>query len=178
MHPRIAELLRYLDLQTANLRVAFESIPADRRGLRPSPDRWSPAEIVHHLVIVERRLTLRLAGLIEQARALPPETDATSLFPMPNATRVEARDRRFKTSEASEPRDTNPERVWHEFLDTRKELEGVIATGDGLQLGAVTAPHPALGPFTAYEWIAFAGSHASRHADQIREIDASAQAAR
>jgi len=178
MHPRIAELLAYVDLQTANLRAAYESVPADRRGVRPSPDRWSPAEVVHHLVIVERRLAQRLGALIEQARALPPETDATSLFPMANATRVEIRDRRFKTSEASEPRDTDPAHVWDEFLDARKELERVIATGDGLQLAAVTAPHPALGPFSAYEWIAFAGSHASRHADQIREIDASAQAAR
>jgi hypothetical protein len=178
MHPRITELLKYLDLQTANLRAAYDSVPTDRRSVRPSPDRWSPAEIVHHLVIVERRLSQRLAALIEQARTLPRETDATSLFPMANATRVEVRDRRFTTSEASEPRDTDPARVWDEFLDTRKELERVIATGDGLQLGAVSAPHPALGPFSAYEWIAFAGSHASRHADQIREIDASSPVAR
>ena len=178
MHPRITELLVYLDSHTVNLRSAYESVPADRRAVRPSPDRWSPAEVVHHLVIVERRLSQRLASLIEQARALPPEADESSLFPMANATRVEIRDRRFKTSEASEPRDTDPARVWNEFLDTRTELERVIATGDGLQLGAVTAPHPVLGAFSAYEWIAFAGAHASRHADQIREIGASAAADR
>ena len=172
MHPRIAELLDYLEAQTANLRDAFECVPPDRRRERPTPDRWSPAEIVHHLAIVERRVGLRLAGLIEQARALPPESDTTTLFPMANATRVEVRNRRLKAPEAAEPRDTDPTRVWDDLLEARAALRTVIATGDGLQLGAVTAPHPFLGDFTGYEWIVFVGAHATRHADQIREIAA------
>jgi ABC-type sugar transport system substrate-binding protein len=76
---------------------------------------------------------------------------------------------RFKTSEASEPRDTDPARAWDELLAARAELKQIIATGDGLALGAVSAPHPALGPFSGYDWIVFVGSHAARHADQIRE---------
>lgn len=169
MHPRIAELLIYIDAQAELLRDAFDSIPEERRGIRPAPDRWSAAESVHHVTIVERRLTMRLAGMIEQARALPPETDETSLFPMARAALVEVRAARFRTSDASEPRDTNSTTVWREFEEARRQLKDVIATGDGLDLGEVSAPHPALGAFTAYEWIAFAGSHAARHADQIRE---------
>ena len=174
MHPRIAELLDYLEAQTGNLRAAFESIPADRRMERPTPDRWSPAEIVHHLAIIESRVGLRLAKLIEQARALPPESDTRTLFPMTNATRAEVRDRKLKTPEAGEPRGTDPTRVWDQLLESRAALHVVIKSGDGLQLGAVSAPHPYLGDFTAYEWIAFVGAHAARHADQIREIAFSA----
>jgi hypothetical protein len=173
MHPRIAELLDYLDVQTANLRSAYDSVPPDRRAVRPAADRWSASEVVHHVVIVERRLCVRLAALIEQARALPPEDETSSLFPLDIAARVEVRHRRFKTSEASEPRDTNSERVWDDYIETREALENVIATGTGLRLGAVSAPHPVLGPFTGYDWIAFAGAHAARHADQIREMAAS-----
>lgn len=170
MHPRIAELLEYLDNQNENLSAAFELVPDERRMLRPAADRWAPAEIVHHLDIVERRLVQRLASLIEQARALPPEPDAASLFPMEKAVRVEVRSRRFTTSEASEPRNTDPDRVWTDYMATRDALKKVIAAGDGLSLGAVRAPHPVLGELTAYEWIAFAGAHAARHADQIREM--------
>lgn len=170
MHPRIAELLQYLDAQTKNLKSAFDRVAPDQRLVRPGPDRWSPAEIVHHVVIVERPLVPRVAALIEQARALPPETESTSLFPMAHATRVEMRSRRVTTFRAAEPSDTDPLRVWKDYLDTRETLKEVIATGDGLSLGAVSAPHPMLGAFTAYEWIAFAGAHAARHADQIREM--------
>ena len=170
MHPRIAELLTYLDRHNENLRAAFELVPDERRMLRPAPNRWAPAEIVHHIDIVERRLVQRLSALVEQAQALPPESDATPLFPMDKAVLIELRARRITTFEVYEPRDTDADRVWADYMQTRDALKELIAAGDGLSLGAVTAPHPVLGEFTAYEWIAFAGAHAARHADQIREM--------
>jgi hypothetical protein len=54
-------------------------------------------------------------------------------------------------------------------MTARSELEAAIADADGLALGEVTAPHPALGTFTGYDWIAFAGTHVARHAAQILE---------
>ena len=168
MHPRLTELLAYVRAQTDDLRNAYEAVPPERRAVRPEPDRWSPAEIVHHLVIVDRRINQRMRGLIEEARALGSEADdaagASSI-----AERVTVRDRRFKTSEASEPRDTDPSRIWDDIAAVRRELEEVVATADGLPLGKVFAPHPALGPICGYDWIAFVGAHAARHADQIRE---------
>jgi DinB superfamily len=169
MHPRIAQLLDYIDRQADVLRAEFEAIPPERRSIRPVPDRWSPAEVVHHVVIVERRLTKRLETLIEQARALPPERDTSSVFGVVDTDRVEVRGQRFKTGELAEPRDTDPSRVWSEFESARRDLKGVVASADGLAMSDVSAPHPALGPLTGYGWIAFAGSHAARHAAQIKE---------
>jgi hypothetical protein len=169
MHPRIIELIDYVDAQTETLRAAYHDVPPEQRGARPAPGRWSPAENVQHIAIVERRLAQRLTMLIEQARALPPETETTSVLGTGPAGRALDRTRRFVTSEASEPRDVDAARAWDDFMTARRELLTVIATGDGLALGAVSAPHPALGPFSGYDWIAFIGAHAARHADQIRE---------
>ena len=168
MHPRLTELLDYVHAQTKDLRSAYEAVPPERRTVRPEPERWSPAEIVHHLVIVDRRINQRLKALIEEARALPPEADDPPIVAT-IAQRVATRDRRFKTSEASEPRDTDPTRIWDDLAAARRELEEVVATADGLSLGKVFAPHPALGSLCAYDWLAFVGAHAARHADQIRE---------
>jgi hypothetical protein len=170
VHPRIAELLDYVAEQTTVLRAAYDAVPPDKRGTRPEAGRWSPAEVIHHLAIVERRLAQRLSVLIEQARALPPETETSSVLETPRARKALDRTTRFVTNEASEPRDTNPERVWDDLMDARRALEQVVVSGDGLALGGVSAPHPALGAFTGYEWIAFVGAHAARHADQIREM--------
>ena len=83
--------------------------------------------------------------------------------------RVAIRSTRFKTSELSEPRDTDASRVWSDFETARRELKDVIRAADGLALNDVSAPHPALGPLSGYGWIAFAGAHAARHAAQITE---------
>ncbi len=170
MHPRIAELITYLDRQNDNLCAAFDLVPDERRMIRPAPNRWAPAEIVQHVDIVERRLVERLSALLEQARELPPESDPTSLFPMDMVSRIEVRGRRVVTSAANEPRDTDADRVWTDYMNTRAQLKTLIVAGDGLALGSVSAPHAILGELTAYEWIAFAGAHAARHADQIREM--------
>jgi hypothetical protein len=171
MHPRITELLSYVEQQTAILRSAYESVPPAQRAVRTVPGRWSPAEVVHHLAIVERLLAQRLALLIEQARALPPESESTSALTTKSTSNVVDRTGRFVTSEAAEPKNADPERAWDDLMDARREVIRVIETGDGLALGAVSASHPLLGAFSAYEWIAFIGSHAARHADQIREMN-------
>jgi hypothetical protein len=172
MHPRITELLSYLDAQTEALRAIYDAIPLGQRATRRDPARWSPAEVIHQLAIVERRLTLRLAVLIEQARALPGETETSSILATSGATRAMDRSYRLVTSEALEPRDTDPAAVWDELMDARRELIRVIGTGNGLALGSVSGPHPALGSFSGYDWIVFIGAHAARHAEQIREMAA------
>ena len=170
MHPRITELLAYVDRETANLREAYESVPPERRNVRTDPGRWSPAEIVKHLAMVDQRIVIRLAVLAEEARALPPETDASASLPEPLIARILDRSGRFKTGPASEPIDADPERVWEELLAARRALVEAVMKADGLALGRVSAPHPALGSFNGYEWIAFVGAHAARHADQMREM--------
>ena len=169
MHPRTTELLQYIDDQTAELRAAFDSVPHERRAVRPAPDRWSPAEVVHHIVIVERRIAPLLRSLVEQARAIGPERDDSSVLAIIKPERFVERTRRIQTGDAAKPRDTNVATVWSEFDDARRELRSAIESGDGLALGEVSAPHPAVGALTGYGWIAFVGAHAARHAAQIRE---------
>ena len=170
MHPRTNELIQYIDQQAATLRAAFDAVPAEYRAVRPAANRWSPAEVVHHVVIVEGMVTGLLRGLIETARSVGPEHDESSILAIVKPERFVRRERRIVTNERSEPRDTNTGSVWTEFESTRRSLKDVIASGDGLALNEVSAPHPALGPLTGYGWIAFLGAHAARHADQIREM--------
>jgi hypothetical protein len=52
----------------------------------------------------------------------------------------------------------------------RADLKALMRQSDLPDLGGVSAPHPAFGPMTGYEWIAFIAAHTRRHADQIREL--------
>lgn len=171
MHPRTTELLRFLDDQAAALRSAYDAVPAARRAVRTDPARWSPAEIVHHVAIVNRRMAGRIAELVEQARTGPRERETAPVVRSSPALGF-GLDRTNKrvASEASQPLGTEPAQVWEIFDGAQRELRGAVERGDGLALGSVTSAHPVLGALNGYDWVVFAGAHMGRHAAQVREL--------
>src|SRR5688572_32743529 len=63
------ELIAHLHQNRATLRQAVDSIPASLRERRPGADRWSVAEVLEHLAIVEKRLAKRMADALNAAKA-------------------------------------------------------------------------------------------------------------
>ena len=172
MNPRIAELIQHLATSRAALRAAVDDIPRDSRERRPAPDRWSVAEVIEHLGIVEGRVTARLRGVTSTQAA---SVDAGALAEMDRAfaERVAVRNQRFKTSEASEPTGAmDADSAWRLLEQTRGELLDTLKTANESMLDTVIAPHPFFGPLTFSQWAVFVGAHDARHADQIREIRA------
>ena len=53
--------------------------------------------------------------------------------------------------------------------EARRELEATVLEVEGLPLGGIIRPHPALGPLNFYQWVEFVGWHEARHTAQIRE---------
>jgi hypothetical protein len=172
MNRRLTELVGYLDEAATSLRAAFEAVPTERRGVRSAPERWSAAEVVHHVTIVERALTQRIAALIAEAKSLEPERDESSVLAKIDTATARNRAKKIVASERIHPKDTDATRVLADYDAARVAIKQVLAGADGVALGAVSAPHPAFGPLNGYEWIAFVGSHTARHAEQIREDSA------
>jgi hypothetical protein len=169
MNRRLTELVEYLDDAAASLRAAFEAVPAEKRAARPAPERWSAAEVIHHVTIVERGMTQRIGALVKEARTLEAEEDDSSVLATIDTATARNRARKIVAGERAQPKETDPSRVWSDYEAARASLRQVLAGADGAALGAVSAPHPALGKLNGYEWIAFVGSHTARHAEQIRE---------
>jgi hypothetical protein len=177
MHPRLSEIFNYLDSEYANLRAAFESVPVAQRGVRPSPDRWSANDVVGHLTLVERRLGGMFGTLVGEALAggLRPESDHSPILERCDLSRVLDRSKRIVASAGADPRLSGDVLSWSDYERARDDLKTAVRQGDGLALGDLTLPHPVFGPLNLYEWTAFVGAHAARHAEQIRETAASLQ---
>jgi uncharacterized damage-inducible protein DinB len=174
MHPRTQELLQHLDDSRLVLREAVDNVPASLREKRPAVDRWSVAEVLEHLSVVEAAVTRRVATLLSAARdqGLGQESDTSSVLATFNLTRVLDRSRAVTTSEAGRPKQgLSATAAWAALDDTRAAFRQAVVEADGLALGTIVAPHPALGPMNLYHWIAFVGGHELRHAAQIREIE-------
>jgi uncharacterized damage-inducible protein DinB len=173
MHPRLTELLDYLEAQRKRVRGAADRLPRDRWAVRPSPDRWSVAEVYWHLQRVERGVAKLIAKRAEEARAVghPEESNTTSVIGLLDGRGVEDRSRPILApSQVSPPEPVNPSDVERQLEESRALLREAILHADGLALGSITHPHPVLGEINLYQWILFVGQHEARHAGQIAEV--------
>jgi uncharacterized damage-inducible protein DinB len=81
------------------LREAVELVPSGRRRERPGEGRWSVAEVLEHLAIVEERSVAIIAKLVADA---PARSAAGSTDPTPlDRTALRDRSRRVSAPESS-----------------------------------------------------------------------------
>lgn len=172
MPSRIETLLQYLEEQHEVLRRAVESVPPERRTVRTAPDRWTVAEILEHVSIVESRLQKLFASKVAEARAtLGPEQAALPDLHPWDRTRV--LDRSFQVSAGEAVRPTgalDPDTAWSAAEHAYQRFRESVRASDGVPLGRMVFPHPFFGPMNLYSWIEFVAGHEGRHAAQIREI--------
>lgn len=174
VHPRTHELLDHLTRQRDVLRAALDATAPASRSVRPAPDRWSIAEVLEHLAIVERQVTALLRRGVQKAEAtgrLPDDPDTAPVLPTIDGALLLDRERRVAAGPQVQPKGAvAAEATWQVLAEQRRELLELLAQVDGKRTDAVQAPHPVLGALTFQQWIAFLGYHEARHAAQIRAV--------
>ena len=174
VHPRTHELLDHLARQRDVLRAALDAAPPATHSKRPTPERWSMAEVLEHLAIVERQVTALLRRGVQKAEAtgpLPDDPDTTPVLPTIDGALLLDRERRVAAGPQVQPKGTlTADAAWQTLTDQRRELLELLARVDGKRTDAVQAPHPVLGALTFQQWIAFLGYHEARHAAQVRAV--------
>ena len=173
MHSRIAEALDYLDSERAELRAAVDAIPVGLREQPPADDRWSAAQVLQHLTLIESRIVPLVSKLIAGGRAagLGPELETSPILNTRHAAKIA--DRSFRVTAPEEtrpPTDVDAASAWAALEQSRQALKEAVTSGDGLALSELKYPHPVLGEINLYQWILFVGSHEVRHTAQILEI--------
>src|SRR6185369_9421300 len=116
MHSITRELVAYLDEQRSVLKSSFESVPTGLRDRPPAPERWSAANIVEHLAIVEARISKLLSVRIDEARStLSPETRTDPILPTIDYKRMYDRSTRVKAPETAIPAGLDAASAWLAF---------------------------------------------------------------
>ncbi len=172
MHPRLAELLDYLDTTRAAVLDAAASLPPDRWIVRPAPDRWSVAEVCWHLQRVESGVAklIRMRATEARAQGHPAETDDASVLGALDGRGVASRATPIAAPSRVSPTEIpTAEAVQQQLNESREMLRAAIADADGLALASLRHPHPVLGEIDLYQWILFVGQHEQRHTSQIAE---------
>ena len=173
MHQRTEEVLAYMETERAGLERALGGIPTGSRATRPAPERWSAAEVLEHLSLVEAGIAKRIGDAIESARAagLGPETSTEPILPTFDVARVRVRTPTLVAGEAIQPHSGVEFAAAAAALkEQREKLRAALVAADGLALGGVIIPHAAFGELNVYQWVVFASAHEGRHSGQIEEI--------
>lgn len=167
----LATLRASLAVDRERLRAAVDSIPVDARQTRPAPDRWSVAEVLEHLSLVEGRVGMLLGSFVPDAPRL--EAGVTGTATALDRTGLRNRSTRVDAPAPIQPTGSlNASDAWAALERTRQQLLMVLdrIEAEHVDLSKVSRPHPVLGPLDGYQWIEAAGGHEERHTLQIVEI--------
>src|SRR5205809_3905818 len=162
--------VQYLETTRKNIVDATRGLSDAQWNFKPSPFRWSVAQVVEHIAASEDLLRQIAEDQIKKAPPAPDrdlkKTDDKVLEVIPD------RSRKFQAPEMLRPRNQfgSPEAALKHFLESRaKTVELLNGTPD---LRAHVVESGLLGKIDAYERILFIAAHSERHTKQLLEVKA------
>src|SRR6476646_8874414 len=144
------EILARLSAERDALVERLAKIPVALQNERPSPERWSIAEVLEHLVRIETGIT-KLFMLKGQA---PPPDDVPAPAPEASSTpalgkRIRDRSQKIEAPERVRPAGAlSADGALTQLQAARAGLLAAFASADAHALDRVTHPHPVFGPLT------------------------------
>ena len=170
MPQELDSILSSMAKAQTRLLSAADAVAAREWKTRPSEGKWSAAELVAHLMMVERAVIGKADRIRQHA---PKRVSLLKRIHIPMAL-VESRWIRRKSPMPVEPEMLHgKEEMLAELRTVRDRSLAFLDETRGRNLGEYCWKHPALGTLNAYEWMQFIASHELRHAKQMKEIAAS-----
>jgi uncharacterized damage-inducible protein DinB len=168
--PELDSIIACMAKAQKRLLSAADAVPAEEWKTRPSEGRWSAAELVAHLMMVERAVI----GKADRVAQKPPKRVSLLMRIHIPMKLVESRWIRRKSPVPVEPEMlSGKEEMLAELRTVRERSLAFLDETKGRNLGEYCWKHPALGTLNAYEWMQFIASHELRHTKQMKEIAAS-----
>ena len=171
MHQALTDVVARLNRTRNDLHAVVEAIPGPLRERRPGPDRWSVAEIVEHLALVETQYTSIVREALDKVRTLGLPANGSARQPLPDTLEslMANRAARRPAPEPFKPTGLPFESAWAKASEVRGSLLGLLASADDVAFHEALYDHPRFGVLNAYQWVEFVAAHERRHIDQLRE---------
>ena len=165
LNPILEKLAR---AQTEFFRAA-DCVPTEQWMAKPGAEEWSAAELVAHLIMVERAI---VGGADRITRKTPKPIPYFNRFHLPLWV-VESRVIRRKSPiPLDDGLIANKEEMLAELRCARERTLAFLDETGKRDLSAYCWPHAFLGMLDVYEWFEMIAAHQIRHTKQMREIAA------
>jgi len=163
-------VLEHLSASRERLLAVTKDLSSAQREYRPAEGRWSVADCVEHLTVVENFILKTMQSTLEgtpepakQAEARGKDQIILELVPS-------------RTRRVHGPPEVQPKRRWPDFEESVRQFEGArrrtvaFASETQADLRSHFFPHPFLGDLDCYQWLLFLGTHCERHVRQMEEV--------
>ena len=165
-------MLERLKANRENVRAAVSGLSHEQLVFRPSEDRWSVADCLEHISLVETRIYMGIQHALSQQPE--PEKRAEVAKKIEKLERA-VLDRNFKVAG---PSAVMPRRQWTEFSELVEAFDSI--RGRTLQFAEETTsplhdhffPHMIFKDLDCYQWLIMMDLHATRHIGQMEEVKA------
>ena len=169
----VAEIYEALDESRARLDATLASLGPEQEALRDAPERWSVAEIVEHVAIIEKQMGRLVGMLLAKAEADGAASHGADAGPLVALDEVAERARRekYQAPEMAVPRGgASVSDSLAALRESRAALTALRHRVEAAGAATHTYPHPAFGPLNLYQWLAFVALHEDRHRRQIETL--------
>ena len=162
--------LQYLETTKKNIVDATRGLSEAQWNFKPSPFKWSVAQVIEHIAASEDLLRQVAESQIKTAPAVPDrdlkKADDAVLTLVPD------RSRKFQAPEVLRPKNQfgSPEGALKHFLESRTKTVELLKTTPDLRAHVVDGGP--LGKLDAYDRILFVAAHSERHTKQLLEVKA------
>jgi uncharacterized damage-inducible protein DinB len=152
-------------------RELVASLTDEQTAALPDGEKWTIAEIIEHMAIVQEGITRISAKLLTKAQAAGKSSDgAARLSETFAAKAAEARTLKFEAPEQVRPTGNQSIEESLRKMDAAcDELEKLRPLFESVECSDYKFPHPFFGDLTAHEWLALVGGHEAKHLQQIEK---------
>lgn len=145
------------------------SLTDEQLNALPDGEKWTIAQIVEHIAIVQDGMMRISAKLLNQAKAAGIAADGSARLSDNFKTKAaEAATLKFEAPERIQPTGNQTvEESLRKMDETRVELENLRPLFESVECSEHKFPHPFMGDLTAHDWLTLIGGHEMRHLKQI-----------
>jgi uncharacterized damage-inducible protein DinB len=162
--------LAQLERTRAGVVEATKGLSPSQWNFKPGPDRWSVAEVVEHIAVVEEFLLENTSQKVMKAPAGNADRDYARTDELV-LTAIADRTKRVQAPEPVVPKGRwSPQESLGRFLKVRQRTVEFLKSTPDLRDHVVDSP---LGqPLDAFQWLLYISAHSDRHTKQMLEVKA------
>lgn len=152
-----------------NLKQILSNIPDDLATRLPDGEKWTIANVVEHLALVENGMMRISVKLLNAANEKGEKSDGKANISDEFLQKIAgARDIKVEAPDTVAPNgNLSIADSLSKMEESRKSMNDLRPMFETVGCDGFTFPHPAFGQMNANEWLVLLGGHEARHTAQI-----------